>query len=127
MFTPQQYRAKAAEYAVLVKTASNTDEAREFRKLEISFAALAAHSQWMADNQNKTVHAPVTTQEKEPRNARIFHCREPNFRMSAIGTKRTSRSYVRMSAFDPKRTSSPNPPTMTSVIATTQGENQTRK
>ena len=65
MFTPQQYRAKAAEYAALVKTASNGDEAREFRKLEISFAALAANSQWMADNQNKTVHPPVTTQEKD--------------------------------------------------------------
>ena len=35
------------------------------RKLEISFAALAANSQWMADNQNKTVHPPVTTQEKD--------------------------------------------------------------
>ena len=28
MFTAQQYRAKAAEYAALVKTASNTDEAQ---------------------------------------------------------------------------------------------------
>ena len=67
MFTPQQYRAKAAEYAALVKTASNSDEAREFRKLEISFAALAANSQWMADNQSKTVHrpGPVTAQEKD--------------------------------------------------------------
>ncbi len=65
MFTPQQYRAKAAEYAALVKTASNSDEAREFRKLEISFAALAANSQWMADNQSKTVHRPVTAQEKD--------------------------------------------------------------
>ena len=64
MYTPEQYRAKAAEYAALVKTASNSDEAREFRKLEISFAALAANSQWMADNQNKTVHPPVKTQEK---------------------------------------------------------------
>ena len=65
MFTPQQYRAKAAEYAALVKTASSADEAREFRKLEISFVALVANSQWMADNQNKTVHRPLATQEKD--------------------------------------------------------------
>ena len=59
MFTPQQYRAKAAEYAELVKTASSADEEREFRKLETSFLALAANTQWMADNQDKIVHPAI--------------------------------------------------------------------
>jgi hypothetical protein len=65
MFTPQQYRAKATEYAALVKTASSPDEAREYRKLEISFVALAANAQWIADNQDKTVRRPLATQEKD--------------------------------------------------------------
>jgi rubrerythrin len=56
MFTPQQYRAKAAEYAELVKTAGSADEEREFRKLEMSFLALASNTQWMADNHDKTLH-----------------------------------------------------------------------
>ena len=43
MFPAKQYRAKAAEYAELVKTASNADEEREFRKLEMSFLALASN------------------------------------------------------------------------------------
>ena len=59
MFTPQQYRAKAAEYAELVKTASNTDEEREFRKLETSFLALASNTQWVADNQDKILYPAV--------------------------------------------------------------------
>ena len=59
MFTPQQYRAKAAEYAELIKTASNADEEREFRKLETSFLALASNTQWMADNQDKILHPAI--------------------------------------------------------------------
>jgi hypothetical protein len=65
MFTPQQYRAKATEYAALVKTAGSADEAREYRKLEISFVALAANAQWIVDNQDKTVRRPLATQEKD--------------------------------------------------------------
>jgi hypothetical protein len=65
MFTPQQYRAKATEYAALVKTASSVDEAREYRKLEISYVALAANAQWIADNQDKTVRRPLATQEQD--------------------------------------------------------------
>jgi hypothetical protein len=57
MFTAQQYRAKAAEYTALAKTAHNADEEREFRKLEISFRTLADNSQWMIDNAEKVVRA----------------------------------------------------------------------
>jgi len=59
MFTSQQYRAKAAEYAELVKTAGNADEEREFRKLETSFLALASNTQWVADNQDKILHPAI--------------------------------------------------------------------
>ena len=54
MFTPQQYRAKAAEYTDLVKTASNPAEALEFQTLEHSFT-VADNAQWLADNQSKIV------------------------------------------------------------------------
>ena len=57
MFTPKQYRAKAAEYAELVKTAKNSNELREFRELRQSFTVLAENEQWMTDNRGKTVQA----------------------------------------------------------------------
>jgi hypothetical protein len=57
MFTPKQYRAKAAEYAELVKTASSPNELREYQDLERTFTVLAENAQWMRDNYDKTVHA----------------------------------------------------------------------
>jgi len=57
MFTPQQYRTKAAEYTDLVKTASNPAEALEFQTLEQSFTVLADDEQWLADNHGKIIHA----------------------------------------------------------------------
>jgi hypothetical protein len=55
--TSEQYRAKAAEYAQLAKTALGPDEVREFQRLERSFSALADNEQWVADNQNQTLHS----------------------------------------------------------------------
>jgi hypothetical protein len=57
MFTPQQYRIKAAEYSRLVKTANSASELREFQELEQTFAMLAENEQWLCDNDDKTVHA----------------------------------------------------------------------
>jgi hypothetical protein len=57
VFTSEQYRAKAAEYAQLVKTARGPDEVREFQRLEQSFSTLADNEQWVVDNQNRTLHA----------------------------------------------------------------------
>jgi hypothetical protein len=57
MFTPRQYRAKAAEFAELVKTANNPNELHEFREREQSFTALAKNEQWMTDNRGKMVQA----------------------------------------------------------------------
>lgn len=55
MFTPGQYREKAAEYGRLMKIASGPSERREFQALEQSFTVLADNAQWLADNYEKTV------------------------------------------------------------------------
>jgi hypothetical protein len=68
MSTPDQYRAKAAEFAELAKAGNAPDEAREFHKMERSFTALADNEQWLADNHDKAVHAPGrhgVSEEKE--------------------------------------------------------------
>jgi hypothetical protein len=57
MFTPDHYRAKAAEYGALAKTANAPGEAREFRRRERSFTELADNEQWLADHHDRTVHA----------------------------------------------------------------------
>jgi len=57
MVTPALYRAKAAEYAELAKTASGPGEAREYQRRERSFTALADNEQWLADHPDQTVHA----------------------------------------------------------------------
>jgi hypothetical protein len=53
MSTAKQYRAKAAEFAELLKTTSSPAETREFRKLEHSYLTLAENEEWMADNLEK--------------------------------------------------------------------------
>jgi len=58
MFTPKQYRAKAAEYGDLVKTSTGPNEKREFQELEKSYSVLADNEQWLLDNHKKTIHAP---------------------------------------------------------------------
>jgi len=58
MFTPKQYRAKAAEYGELIKTTTIPDKAREFRKLEQSFTSLADNEEWLPGNFQHIVHAP---------------------------------------------------------------------
>jgi hypothetical protein len=50
MFTPEQYREKAAEYSELAKQANAPNEAREFQKREQSLTMLADNEQWLADN-----------------------------------------------------------------------------
>jgi hypothetical protein len=55
MPTAKQYRAKAAEYTELLKTASLPSEVCEFRNLEQSFITLAENDEWLAQNLGKTV------------------------------------------------------------------------
>lgn len=66
MFTPGRYRAKAAEYGELAKTATSPDDAREFQRRERSFVVLADNEQWLADHQNQTVHATDASAANEP-------------------------------------------------------------
>ena len=54
MFTPKQYRAKAAQYTQLLKTTRSPAETREFRKLEQSYITLAENDEWLAENREKT-------------------------------------------------------------------------
>jgi hypothetical protein len=53
MFTPEQYRAKAAEYTELAKQGNTPDEVREFHTHERSLTMLADNKQWLADNDDK--------------------------------------------------------------------------
>ena len=57
MSTSGQYRAKAAEYTELAKTASSPDEVGEFHRLEQSFTELADNEQWVTDHHDQTLHA----------------------------------------------------------------------
>jgi hypothetical protein len=57
MSTPDQFRAKAAEFTELAKAGNAPDEVREFQQLERSFTTLADNEQWLADNHDKAVHA----------------------------------------------------------------------
>jgi len=49
MLAAERYRAKAAEYAELLKAASLSAEGDEFRRLKRSYLVLAENEEWMAD------------------------------------------------------------------------------
>jgi hypothetical protein len=57
MFTLEQYRAKATEYAEWASATKSPKEAHEFQALEQTFTTLADNEQWLAENHHKTVHA----------------------------------------------------------------------
>jgi hypothetical protein len=57
MFTPEHFRAKAAEYKELAKTAFDSDDACEFERRARSFIVLADNEQWLADHHAQTLHA----------------------------------------------------------------------
>jgi len=65
MFTPSQYRQKAFRYGELVKTASSSNERREFQVLEQSFTNLANNEQWLADNHDKTIRSTKCVQTSD--------------------------------------------------------------
>jgi hypothetical protein len=59
MFTAEQYRAKAAEYAGYVKTAQSPSESREFQNLERVYRSLAENAEWLASDFGQTMPAMV--------------------------------------------------------------------
>jgi hypothetical protein len=78
MFSAEQYRAKAAEYAALLAGMPRSpNETSEFRNLEQTYTTLADNEEWMAINIGKTVRRrenrdnPTGLDEDE---ARILRC-----------------------------------------------------
>lgn len=58
MFTPGQFRGKAAEYAERLKQSNDPVQPRDFQDRERRFTTMVDNEQWLADNYNKTIHAP---------------------------------------------------------------------
>jgi hypothetical protein len=57
MFTPAQYRAKAAEYATLIESAPTPEAMKELAQLQRSFSTLADNEQLLSDNYQQTIHS----------------------------------------------------------------------
>jgi hypothetical protein len=65
MFTPAQYRAKAAEYAPLIESAPTPEAMKELAQLQRSFSTLADNEQWLSDNFQQTIQAKADTRPNE--------------------------------------------------------------
>jgi len=57
MSTAEQYRAKAMEYAELLKIAIAPDEVVELQRRTQSFTLLAQNEDWLAHNSDKIIRA----------------------------------------------------------------------
>ena len=57
MFTAEQYRAIATEYAELLKTAVAPSEIIELQRRKQSFTLLAQNEDWLAHNSDKIIRA----------------------------------------------------------------------
>jgi hypothetical protein len=57
MFTAEQFRAKATEYAELLKIAVAPGEIIELQRRKQSFTLLARNEDWLAHNFDKIIHA----------------------------------------------------------------------
>lgn len=59
MFKPNGYRARAAEIAHRIANTTEPDERRQLQERESTLTRLADNEQWVADNHDKTLHAPA--------------------------------------------------------------------
>ncbi len=57
MFTAEQFRTKAAEYAELLKHTNSPSELRDLNRLKESFTVLAKNEDWLADNFERIVNS----------------------------------------------------------------------
>ncbi len=57
MFTADQFRKKAAEFAELTKTTKVPSKIREFQRSKQSFSDLAQNEDWLADNFDKMIRS----------------------------------------------------------------------
>jgi hypothetical protein len=64
MFTPKQYRSKAAEYAKHVEKSRSPKERREFEALQRRFSELADNEQWLADRHQRALDVSERTRSK---------------------------------------------------------------
>jgi hypothetical protein len=58
MFAPEQYRTKASEYGVSLRTSSDPHERRVYQELRRNFAELANNEQSLSDNHQRTLSVP---------------------------------------------------------------------
>jgi hypothetical protein len=84
MFTAQQYRARADEYAALLETARSPAEFSEYRDLQRSFASLAENLEWMTANAAKTVSNLPDDKEKAARDLQVEETEHPGI-LSCLG------------------------------------------
>jgi hypothetical protein len=57
MFKAKQYRAKAAEYKESFENPRSLGEAKEYRRLEQTYLALADNEEWLVNNADKVLHS----------------------------------------------------------------------
>jgi hypothetical protein len=65
MFTAEEFRVKAAEYAELLKHTENPNEIRDFNRLKESFTRLAQNEDWLAHNFDKIIHSQDVVPQPE--------------------------------------------------------------
>ncbi len=56
MFTPMQYRAKAAEAAESLKHTENPSDIRKLQESRQTFSTLADNEDWLKDNYDRMIH-----------------------------------------------------------------------
>ncbi len=65
MFTAEEFRAKAAEYAELLRHTEDPNEVRDLNRLKESFTLLAQNEEWLAHNFDKIVHSQDIVRQPE--------------------------------------------------------------
>ena len=75
MFTAEEFRVKAAEYAELLRHTADPNEVRDLNRLKESFTHLAQNEDWLAHNFDKIIHsediAPQPDAAEEPADRRM--------------------------------------------------------
>jgi hypothetical protein len=69
MFTADQFRAKAAEFAELLKNTKDPTKMKEFRGSQQSFSELAHNEDWLAANFDKIIHSQGNENRPDGRTA----------------------------------------------------------
>ena len=65
MFTAEEFRAKTAEYADLLRHTNDPNEVRDLNRLKESVTRLAENEVWLADNFDKVIHSQDTAPQPE--------------------------------------------------------------